>query len=180
MNGRIVWSSPWFSIEEIEINARRENGHRNEPYYRIQTKDTVAILPVTRNRKFVFVKQFRPALGRCVIEVPAGGIDEGERPEIAEVRELVEEAGNRSEESLLPLARGSSSTGRFSNTNYWFVALNVEPMPNWNAEEGIQPIIISPSELKEMYGKDFIDGLINVAIITLAKKKFGENIPTVW
>jgi 8-oxo-dGTP pyrophosphatase MutT (NUDIX family) len=41
----------------------------------------------------VLEKQYRPPLGKMVIEVPAGLVDAGESPEEAAVRELREETG---------------------------------------------------------------------------------------
>ena len=180
MDSQIVWSSPWFSIEEIQTREAYQNSSKYVPYYRIKAPDAVAILPVTTDGKFVFVRQFRPAVGRYVIEVPAGGIEKGENPENAAVRELAEETGYRSVEALIALGHGSMSAGRFSNTHYWFVALNVEPIPNWHSEEGIERVIIDPVELKNMYDKDFIDGLMNIAILTLAQNKLGKQIPKIW
>jgi len=41
----------------------------------------------------LLVRQFRPALGRWTLEVPAGTLEPGESPEQAAVREMVEETG---------------------------------------------------------------------------------------
>uniref|UniRef100_A0A3B3DGR0 ADP-sugar pyrophosphatase n=1 Tax=Oryzias melastigma TaxID=30732 RepID=A0A3B3DGR0_ORYME len=45
----------------------------------------------------VMVKQFRPPLGCCTLEFPAGLIDEGETAEAAALRELKEETGYKGE-----------------------------------------------------------------------------------
>lgn len=41
----------------------------------------------------VLQKQYRPPIGKIVIEVPAGLVDAGESPEQAAIRELKEETG---------------------------------------------------------------------------------------
>ncbi len=43
----------------------------------------------------LLVKQFRKALEKELLEIPAGGIDAGEDPEAAVVREMQEETGFR-------------------------------------------------------------------------------------
>lgn len=56
----------------------------------------VAILAVTEERKVVLIEQFRPAVGKRVIEIPAGLVgDTGEDEEFAGAarRELLEETG---------------------------------------------------------------------------------------
>ena len=52
----------------------------------------MAVLAVKED-KVLFVRQYRPAVGTETLEIPAGLIEEGERPEEAAVRELAEEAG---------------------------------------------------------------------------------------
>lgn len=53
----------------------------------------LAILEKESGPEVLLQKQFRPPLGKVVIEVPAGLIDEGETAEEAAVRELKEETG---------------------------------------------------------------------------------------
>lgn len=59
----------------------------------IKHPGAVAILAITEEEKIVLVEQYRKALDRILIEIPAGKIDPGEKPEITAVRELEEETG---------------------------------------------------------------------------------------
>jgi ADP-ribose pyrophosphatase len=43
----------------------------------VQTRDSVAIVPVTCDGKVVLVRQYRYAAGEEVLEIPAGRIDPG-------------------------------------------------------------------------------------------------------
>jgi len=53
---------------------------------------SVAVLAI-KNNKVLLIKQFRPPIGRWIIEIPAGRVEPGEQPEQAAVRELREEVG---------------------------------------------------------------------------------------
>ncbi|KAI0130284.1 ADP-ribose pyrophosphatase [Xylariales sp. AK1849] len=53
----------------------------------------IAILEKPGGPELLLEKQFRPPVGKVVVEFPAGMVDEGETPEQAAVRELREETG---------------------------------------------------------------------------------------
>ncbi|XP_058480041.1 ADP-sugar pyrophosphatase [Solea solea] len=58
----------------------------------------IALLKRTLHRDcVVMVKQFRPPMGCCTLEFPAGLIDDGETAEAAALRELKEETGYKGE-----------------------------------------------------------------------------------
>ncbi|HEX5564303.1 MAG TPA: NUDIX hydrolase [Sporosarcina sp.] len=53
----------------------------------------VAIIPITDEGKLILVEQYRKALNRSIIEIPAGKIEPGEDIEVTALRELEEETG---------------------------------------------------------------------------------------
>jgi ADP-ribose pyrophosphatase len=55
----------------------------------------VAIVAVDRQQRVMLVRQERPAVGGKVLELPAGGVEEGESPLATAQRELREETGLR-------------------------------------------------------------------------------------
>lgn len=56
-------------------------------------RDAVGILPVDEAGNVYLVRQFRNALERVILEIPAGILEEGEDPESAGRRECEEEVG---------------------------------------------------------------------------------------
>ena len=53
----------------------------------------VCVLPITEDGQVYLVRQFRYAVGRELLEVPAGKLEKGEEPRLAALRELEEEVG---------------------------------------------------------------------------------------
>lgn len=57
----------------------------------------VAIVALTDDGRICLVRQFRAALGRVTVEIPAGKLDPGEDPLDCAIRELQEETGMQAE-----------------------------------------------------------------------------------
>ncbi|MFS0687963.1 NUDIX hydrolase [Sporosarcina sp. 179-K 8C2 HS] len=75
-------------VDEVELpdgkRAKREL---------IDHPGAVAIIPITDDGKLILVEQYRKALNRSIIEIPAGKIESGEDIEVTALRELEEETG---------------------------------------------------------------------------------------
>src|SRR5262245_40235663 len=56
-------------------------------------KGAVSLVPMVDNDHVCLVWNRRYAIGKTLLEVPAGSIDEGETPDQTALRELVEETG---------------------------------------------------------------------------------------
>jgi len=84
---RVVYSTRWFRLVEKTFESTAA------PYYWIDSPDCVSVLAVTADGKVPLVRQYRPALDRESLELPAGHIDAGETSEAAARRELLEETG---------------------------------------------------------------------------------------
>lgn len=59
----------------------------------IKHPGAVAILAVTNENKIIMVEQYRKALERTIVEIPAGKLEKGEEPANCARRELEEETG---------------------------------------------------------------------------------------
>lgn len=75
-------------VQEVEL----PNGKHSKREI-IKHPGAVAILAVTNDRKIVMVEQFRKALERNIVEIPAGKLEKGEEPALCARRELEEETG---------------------------------------------------------------------------------------
>ncbi|XJZ26115.1 NUDIX hydrolase [Bacillota bacterium Lsc_1132] len=59
----------------------------------IKHPGAVAIIALTDDNKIVMVEQYRKALERTIVEIPAGKLEKGEEPAVCARRELEEETG---------------------------------------------------------------------------------------
>ena len=107
----------------------------------------MAIVPVVDNN-VILIQQFRIAIEREVIELPAGLLEPGEEPMECAARELEEELGYRAKE-LIPLASYFSSVGFSDERMYIFLALEPEKATlKRDADERIREILM-PMEMIE-------------------------------
>jgi ADP-ribose pyrophosphatase len=75
-------------VDEVEL----PNGKTSKREL-IKHPGAVAVIAVTPDHKIVMVEQYRKALERTIVEIPAGKLEQGEKPEICAARELEEETG---------------------------------------------------------------------------------------
>lgn len=59
----------------------------------IKHPGAVAVIALTVDHKLVMVKQYRKAMDRVLVEIPAGKLEKGEEPIVTAKRELEEETG---------------------------------------------------------------------------------------
>ncbi|KAL5486338.1 hypothetical protein ACEPAI_7384 [Sanghuangporus weigelae] len=100
----------WITLKELEW-VDQEGKKRKWECAERKTRgstgiDAVAILAVIKSAKgsfptsTVIIEQFRPPIGKYVVELPAGLIDEGETPEQTAFRELEEETGFKADKVI--------------------------------------------------------------------------------
>ena len=61
----------------------------------VQHPGAVAVLPLLEGDRVCLIRNFRIAVGKSLIELPAGTLEAGEEPAITARRELIEETGYR-------------------------------------------------------------------------------------
>jgi ADP-ribose pyrophosphatase len=91
LSGDLVDSNVIFDYCKDQVEL--PNG-RVEEYISCRHKGASAVIPVLDDGRILMVRQYRYAIGRVTLEIPAGGRDSREEPfETAARRELEEEAG---------------------------------------------------------------------------------------
>ena len=76
------------SVHLDEVTLKDGKGGRR---VRLDHPEAAAIIPFITDDEILMVKQFRYALGRETLEIPAGKADPGESLETCARRELIEE-----------------------------------------------------------------------------------------
>lgn len=75
-------------IDEVELS----NGHHSVREI-VEHPGATAVIAITDDKKCILVKQYRKPIERETYEIPAGKLEEGERPADCALRELKEETG---------------------------------------------------------------------------------------
>ncbi len=116
----------------------------------VEHVDCVVILPVDSEGNILLVRQYRHAVDKELLELPAGSIDPGETPEQAAIRELREETGYRPGK-LDGLGGFYAAPGYCTEFLHFFRASHLEKSP-LTAEDTdeIEVVPVSPAEVPSL------------------------------
>lgn len=109
----------------------------------------VCVIPFTGD-SVIFVKQFRIALGKELLEAPAGKIEAGEAPAYRAACELEEETGYRAG-ALLPVGGVYASVGFCSEKIHLFLGLElVKTQQRLDDDERIELVTMPLDDVRRM------------------------------
>lgn len=137
------------AVEEWQGAGRREIVHH---------PGACAVVALTAAGEVVLVRQFRPAVKRALLEIPAGVLDvAGEDSATCAARELLEETGYRASGPLEPLGPILTTPGFTDERIDLFLARDVQPgTPNPGEDEQIEVVLMALDEARAAIA----DGLI--------------------
>jgi 8-oxo-dGTP pyrophosphatase MutT (NUDIX family) len=102
---------------------RSQGGKSAADFFVIDSPSWVNIVALTPDDRLVLIEQWRHAVQHRTLEIPGGGIDQGEPPLEAAKRELIEETGFSSSE-WFDLGCIEPNPAIIDNRCYMFLAMN--------------------------------------------------------
>lgn len=169
----VVDSPPWLRV--VSEKVRLPNGIQVDGYWRVEQPAFVVIFAVTRDSRVPFVTHYRHGPRVVSLDLPAGYIHEGEAPEAAAARELIEETGLTAEK-WLRLGDYYLDGNRWCGQCHFFLATEAmqvaEPNPGDLEEQSVS--LVALAEVRAVIGgATGIQNLSTVAAALLALDKLG-------
>lgn len=116
----------------------------------IQHPGAVAILPLLDDGRVCLIHNYRIAVGKTLIELPAGTLEPGEDPAATAGRELIEETGYRAKR-LEKLCEFSMSPGILNEQMHLYAAHGLTAGPTAReAGETIENLVVAWDEAMQM------------------------------
>jgi ADP-ribose pyrophosphatase len=125
-----------------------------------------AVVAITPDREVLLVRQFREAVRRELLEIPAGIFDvEGEGAEQCAARELLEETGYRAH-SIERLCSIYTSPGFTDERIDLFLAeTEASPVPDHVPEAGVEVVRVPLDSIASAFEEETVDAKSLIAIL---------------
>ena len=163
----IIYNSPRFCIEKKAYTL--PDGTAKQGIV-ISPRDAVAIMPVSKDTCFL-LKQYRFSIDEYIYEVPAGAIEQGETPEEAAHRELIEETGF-SAKQLIPHGFIYLAPGYSTERLWLYEATDLAPSDQYKKDDD-EIIEVIELDICEMLAMMREGDIVDAKTIALAMLCFG-------
>jgi ADP-ribose pyrophosphatase len=91
----VFTAAPYVEVSQSTIDIG--GGRTIDDFYQVHLRPFAIVVPVLENGKILTLTQYKHGAGRVSLTFPAGFVEEGEPPDTACRRELLEEAGLESD-----------------------------------------------------------------------------------
>jgi ADP-ribose pyrophosphatase len=169
----IVYQCKIFDVWEEDVDF--PNGKKAKQSW-ISHLPTVAVVAITDQQELLLIRQYRPAVKKHLLEIPAGSLEsEAESPALCAQRELAEETGFRAN-ALIKLYEGYLLPGYCNEYMHFFLAFDLVHAPlTPDEDEFIETYPVTLDKARRMIDKGEIIDAKTVLGIYLADKLLHTN-----
>ncbi|BHH82568.1 NUDIX hydrolase [Desulforhopalus sp. 52FAK] len=163
-----ILSTPVMNVLTSQVVCKRSE--KMKSFYRLDFSSWVNIVAVTKNKQFVFIRQYRFGSGQLELEIPGGAVEPGEDPLDAGVRELLEETGYTGEHARI-IGKVCPNPAIQDNFCYTVLVENAQKTSEQRPDdmEDIEVFTLEQSELLEQMKNGSIEhGLVLNALMFYA------------
>jgi len=162
-----LFEGPIFDIHGVQ---RESSDGRSGLFIEVDAPQWATIVPWLRDSSgipcFLMVRQYRHGSDSVTIEFPAGMVDEGETPQEAAVRELLEETGRIPEDEVVELGSVSPNSAFMNNRVSFFFVKGVREVTGQalDTHEQIDILTVPVQEVLDSMGTGVYDnGIMMIA-----------------
>lgn len=148
LDEKIVYKGRRLTIKELTYfnDKDKKTIHREH----VLAGDAAVVLAINENNEVLMVKEPRTPIGKVILALPAGMVEEGEKPEDGALRELEEETGYRAK-SIRKLRHIYPSVGYSNERTMIYLARDlVRTQRHLDETEDIEVIKVPLEKLKTM------------------------------
>lgn len=172
LDSKYIIQRPWATlrIDRLEMPS----GHIKEEYYVLEYPTWVNMIGITEDNQILFVRQYRHGAQSIMVELPAGVVEEGEDPEVAARRELLEETGYAFDdcEYICELFANPATSG---NLTYTYVLTGGKKVQEQELDdsEDIEVVLMDIEEAKQFLFDNKIGQALHSSALFYTFKKLG-------
>jgi ADP-ribose pyrophosphatase len=175
LQSEYLFKEPWLTVRRDSVELR--NGHRIPAYYVLEYPEWVNVIAITKEKQFVFVRQYRHGIRSVNFELCAGVCEkEDDSPLISAQRELLEETGygNGVWEEYMTVSANPST---MNNLCHCFLARDVEKINEQHLDETEELSIhlLSLEEVKDLLENNEIKQSLMAAPLWKLMAREGES-----
>ncbi len=172
LDSKYIIQRPWATLRVDKLQL--PNGNIKDEYYVLEYPTWVNMVAFTEDNQLLFVRQYRHGASKILVELPAGVVDEGEEPEEAARRELLEETGYtfNSIEYICELYANPATSG---NLTYTYVLKGGKKIQEQqlDSSEDIEVVIMGIEEAKQFLFDNKIGQALHASALFYSFQKLG-------
>lgn len=152
-----------------DISASPRGGAEHD-FYVVEAGDWINVIPLTDGDEVVMIEQYRHGSADVTLEIPGGMVDEGESPEGAAARELVEETGYTAN-GIVALGRTRPNPAIHDNWLHTFLARGArfDRKPEFDRTEHCAVRLVPLADVPALIA----EGFITHALVVVAFHRLG-------
>jgi len=174
LSSEYIYKSDWLTARKDTCET--PSGKIVDAYYVLEYNDWVNCVAVTADGRIVMVRQFRQGIGKTVLEIPGGTMDDTDpNPEFAMRRELLEETGYDFEK-LIPLGAVAPNPASSNNLTHMFLATGGRKVQDQDLDENeeIEVVLMDLEDVETLIKENKILQSLHVTCLFYALLKLKE------